>query len=369
MPLPSSLYSRRVARVQSELNRRKLDAMIVFDRFNANYLTGLKSSLSYLLITPRSAVLFVDGRYIESARKNVKHCEVRLFKKIGESLAAWRREFEPRKIGFEGSIPWNSRKQFGDQISGAEFVESGEIILLQRLIKSPEEVKLIGASAKLNDEVYEAALEALYPGQTEMDVRNAIHAEADKRNADGESFECIVATGPAGSMPHYRPGRNELISGDMLLIDMGMLLEGYCSDMTRVVALGEKPKTKMRKAFDAVLEAEEAALAEVGPGVKTADLHKIATEKLKKRGLASYFTHGLGHGVGLEIHEAPTLNSVSKDVLKPGMVITIEPGVYLPGLGGVRIEDLVVVTKNGHRSLSGAEKKFRIVPFQHPIPF
>lgn len=361
-PLASE-FKRRLRALQSSLAKRKLDAFIVYDRFNAFYLTGLKASLSYLLVTPRSATLLVDGRYIESAKRKVPHCEVRLFKKIGDSMEQWRREHTPRRIGLEGSIPYNQWTQFAKFISGVEWIEAGELILKQRLIKSAYEIKLIEASAKLNDQMYELGLSAVTPGRTEWDIRNAIRMASDAAGADGESFDSIIATGSNGSMPHYRPGPHLIKNGDTLLIDMGMLVNGYCSDMTRVVGVGKAPNPKMRKAFDAVLEAEEAALKAAGPGVKCSDLHKIATEKLKKRGLAQYFTHGLGHGVGLEIHEAPTLNSISADVLRPGMIITIEPGVYLPGHGGVRIEDLAVVTRNGVRSLSRSEKRWRIIPF------
>ena len=145
---------------------------------------------------------------------------------------------------------------------------------------------------------------------------------------------------------------------------MGMIAHGYCSDMTRVVALGKPPRARLRKAFDAVLAAEEAALEAVAPGVPCARLHQIATARLARRGFARYFTHGLGHGVGLEVHEGPRLNATSTDVLRPGMVITIEPGVYLPRLGGVRIEDLVVVTRSGARVLSKSRKSFRVLPFE-----
>ncbi len=355
---------RRLRRLQAGLRRRRLDATIVFDRTNVVYLTGFRSSLSYLIVTPREAVLFVDGRYIEAARATVRHCEVELFKKIGETLARWRRRIRPSRVGLEGSIPWSQWREFGSHLPGVELVEAEELILRARLIKSSSEIRSIQASARLNDAVYESTLQALRPGMTELDVRRHLRAEVDRLGVEGQSFDCIIASGPAASRPHYVPSANRLRRGDLFLIDMGMLVDGYCSDMTRVVALGSPPKARLRRAFDAVLEAEEAALREVGPGVKAADLHRLAVEKLRRRGLAGRFTHGLGHGVGLQIHEAPVLNAYSTDVLRAGMVITIEPGVYLPGQGGVRIEDLVLVTSTGHRVLSGATKTFRMVPFE-----
>jgi Xaa-Pro aminopeptidase len=288
---------------------------------------------------------------------------VQLFKIIRDSLTRWRRRHGARRIGFEGSIPWNQWKQFGEFLPEAEWQEAGELILKLRLVKSAEEVERLAASARLNDEIYEAVLAAARPGMTELDLRNVLHRQADESGADGPSFEGIFASGARASMPHYRPTSNPLRRRDLLLLDMGMQLEGYCSDMTRVVALGERPKARLMKAFDAVLEAEEKAMRAVGPGVKCVELHRLATSSLKRRGFARYFTHGLGHGVGLEIHEKPVLNATSSDVLRAGMVVTIEPGVYLPSLGGVRIEDMVVVTRTGCRSLSNAAKKFRILPF------
>lgn len=196
-----------------------------------------------------------------------------------------------------------------------------------------------------------------------MDLRNVIRHEADLRGADGLSFESIVAAGTMSSRPHYEPQARLLETGNLLLIDMGMRLAGYCSDMTRVVGLGRRPQARLVKAYRALLEAQEAALDAVGPGVACAELDRIARDKLKTSKLAKYFTHGLGHGVGLEIHEPPALNGRSKEILRPGMVITIEPGVYLPGVGGIRIEDLVLVTRSGHRVLSHSPKEFRLLPF------
>lgn len=338
--------------------------MIVFDRTNVFYLTGFASSLSYLVVTPTETLLMVDGRYIEAAQAAVRHCEVRLFKKASVSFGAWRRASGAKRIVLEGSIPWSQWQQFAEWMPGVEWIEGGSMILDLRLVKSASEVAAIAASARLNDRVFEAALQAARPGATEIDVRNAIRNAANIGGAERESFDCIVAAGASGSRPHHAPGGTPLESGQLLLIDLGMVVEGYCSDMTRVVALGGKrPPTRLMKAYEAVLDAEEHALAAVGPGVLCRDLHELAVKRLQSRGLAKYFTHSLGHGVGLEIHEAPSLNASSEMLLKPGMVITIEPGVYLPGLGGIRIEDLVVVTRSGHRVLSRTPKAFRTLPF------
>ena len=362
-PLASPDAPRRIARLQRTLASRKLDAFLVFDRTNTFYLTGLRCSYSFLIVTPREAILFVDGRYIEAARATVAHCEVRLLKAAEQSLEAWGRAARPARVAFEGSAPWASVRQWTGWIGG-EWEESDDILRAMRLIKSPAEIRAIEKSARLNDAVLAAVLGQLRPGLTERDVARMIAAEADRAGADRLSFETIVATGATSSRPHYSPAARPLSPGDLLLIDMGMVAAGYCSDMTRVVALGRKPKPRLVRAYEAVLASEQAALAAVAPGIACKDLDAIAREPLRKARLEKYFTHGLGHGVGLEIHEPPTLNPRSRDVLRPGMVITIEPGVYLPGLGGVRIEDLVLVTRNGHKTLSRSPKAFSVLPLE-----
>jgi Xaa-Pro aminopeptidase len=364
MPSSRSEPARRIERLQSRLRRSRLDAMIVFDRHNSFYLTGFSSSVSFLIVTPSEAILLVDGRYIEAARDAVSHCEVRLFKSARDEFSRWHKASRAHRIALEGSIAWNQWKQFSEWMPGVEWIEGSQMILDLRLIKSASEIRKIQASARINDAVFEDALKAVVPGATEIDIRNAIRHAADRRGAQGESFDCIVASGKAGSRPHYVPGVQKLRTGHLLLIDLGMIVDHYCSDMTRVVALGGKrPPARLLKAYEAVLNAEETALAKAEPGVRCRDLHQLAVDQLEKHRLAKYFTHSLGHGVGLEIHEAPSLNSTSETVLKPGMVITIEPGVYLPGVGGVRIEDLVAITRSGHRVLSRTPKLFQTLPF------
>lgn len=359
MAIESSEYPGRIKKLQRALERRRLDAMLVFDRGNTLYLTGFRPSLSLLLVTPRSATFLIDGRYIEAARARVSHCEVRLMTTPSIGLGKWAAEFKPRSVGFEGSTPWSNIHHWQEIMPG-EWQPADELVSSMRLIKSPAEARAIRYSAQVNDEVLARVLDSIEGGETEAEIARRIRHEADALGAERLSFDSIVASGPMSSRPHYQPQERQLARGDLLLIDMGMIVDNYCSDMTRVVAIGKRPRPRLMKAYEALLRAQEKTLKEVAPGVACSDLDRIARTSLKRYRLDRYFTHGLGHGVGLDIHEAPTLNPRSKEVLRAGMVITIEPGVYLPGQGGIRIEDLVLVTRHGYEVLSRTPKEFRI---------
>lgn len=360
MPMETAEFSRRIKRLQETLGRKSLDAMLVFDRGNTYYLTGMRCSLSILFVTPRTATLLVDGRYIESAKSKVTHCEVRLMTPPSLGISKWAAEFKPRTIGFEGSTPWANVRSWQELMPG-DWQPADPLISAMRLIKSPAEARAIRRSACINDEVLAAVLDSIEGGETELEIARRIRHEADRLGAERLSFDSIVGAGAMSSRPHYEPRERPIAPGDLLLIDMGLVVDSYCSDMTRVAAVGKRPKPRLLKAYEALLEAQEAALKAVEPGVPCSDIDRIARESLKKRRLDKYFTHGLGHGVGLDIHEAPTLNPRSKEVLRAGMVITIEPGVYLPGQGGIRIEDLVLVTRGGHEVLSRTPKKLRVL--------
>lgn len=358
--IPPAEYARRIVQLQKSLGRKGLDALLVFDRGNTFYLTGMRCSLSLLLVTPAGATMLLDGRYIEAGRAAVSNCEVRLMTTPLLGLGKWAAEFKPRTMGFEGTTAWTNIRQWQEVIP-ADWRPADELIASMRLVKSPAEARAIRRSARLNDEVLASVLSSIRGDETERDLALRIRHEADFLGAERLSFDSIVACGAMSSRPHYEPQARPLEKGGLLLIDMGLVVEGYCSDMTRTVGIGKNPKPRLMKAYEALLDAQEKALSEVGPGVKCADLDRIARGRLKRKDFDKYFTHGLGHGVGLNIHEAPTLNPRSREVLRPGMVITIEPGVYLPGQGGIRIEDLVLVTRTGYEVLSKTPKEFRVI--------
>jgi Xaa-Pro aminopeptidase len=242
---------------------------------------------------------------------------------------------------------------------GVSLEGAGGIVEELRRVKDEAELAAIAAAAELADDVWRRALEDGLTGRSERDVAAA--AEARMRELGAEpSFPAIVAAGPNGALPHAEPGEREIGHGELVVFDMGAKLEGYCSDGTRTFATGE-PGEAAREVYELVLEAQEAALAAVRAGARGEDVDAVARDRIAAAGHGERFGHGLGHGVGLEVHEEPRVSQRSEDVLAAGEVVTIEPGVYLPGELGVRIEDLVVVAEDGHRNLSGLPKALQIV--------
>jgi Xaa-Pro aminopeptidase len=238
---------------------------------------------------------------------------------------------------------------------GVELVSAHKVVEEQRIIKDPEEVAYIRQAAHIMDRVLARVVRGLQAGMTERDVARQLEAGVSATAAEGMGFETIVAFGSHAAHPHAVPGRRKLRAGQVVKIDCGAMVEGYRSDITRTHFFGE-PDAKFRRVYNAVFRAQAAAVAAVRPGATGAELDAVARSLLAEEGLAEQFGHGLGHGVGLNVHEAPGLGARSEDVMKPGMVVTVEPGVYLEGWGGVRIEDTVLVTKDGCEPLTRAAK-------------
>jgi Xaa-Pro aminopeptidase len=242
---------------------------------------------------------------------------------------------------------------------GAELLPVSGLIENVRMVKDSDEIALIRASVELNSAALEAALRRFKAGMSEADLAAEIDYQSRRRGAEGPAFDTIVAAGERAALPHARPGKTKIGPG-MLLIDMGAFREGYASDMTRMLHVGTAP-LKYRRAYKAVLESQLAAIDAVKPGARSAAIDRAARQTLKRHGLDKQFIHSTGHGLGLEIHEPPRLGNKDKTILRPGMAITIEPGVYLEGWGGIRIEDTVLVTETGCEILTPTPKDLRVL--------
>ncbi len=349
----------RGARLAELVSERELDQLFVSDLINARYLTGFTGTNGACLVGRSELIFFTDFRYTERAKDEVApewerpEAERELIPQIVARMSG--------RVGFEDaklSVRQLARLEAaaGEDV---EFVPAGDLVEQLRVVKEPDELERIAAAAELADGVYEWALEQGLAERTERDVARACEARLRELGAE-PSFPPIVASGPNGALPHAEPGDREIGAGELVVFDMGALLDGYCSDCTRTFATGD-PGEEAREVYELVQRAQAASLAAVRPGAAGKEVDAVAREMIAEAGHGDHFGHGLGHGVGLEVHEGPRLATTSDDELAEGNVVTVEPGVYLPGQLGIRIEDLVVVTSDGYRNLSGLGKGLRVV--------
>jgi Xaa-Pro aminopeptidase len=337
------------------LARRKVDALLVTHLPNVRYLCGFTGSAGVLLASARP-VFFTDGRYAEQSRAEVRGARVSIAK--GNAWAAAAAACKRiKRLGVEADYLTVSQlrglqRELGN---GVKLLPVSGVVEELRTVKDADEIALIRAAVELSSALFRPWMKYLRPGVREAEAAARLEFMARKSGAEGMSFTTIVAGGLRSAMPHGVASRAALPEAGFVVLDYGIVLGGYCSDMTRTVHLGQA-SAKARELYDAVLEAQLSAIGAVAPGVPAGDVDQAARKVLKRAKLARYFTHSTGHGVGLEIHEAPRVGANAKAELKPGMVITIEPGAYLPGEYGVRIEDMVLVTASGYEVLTPVGK-------------
>lgn len=343
---------------QALLQSKNLDAVVVSSLTNIRYYTGFTGSNALLLVTPKGSILYTDPRYTAQASAE-SNCPVEvvsgpLLKPL--SVALKRRRV--KRIGFEDTAI--SYALFRGLEGLGEMVGVGNAVESPRWVKSAVEIETIRKSVALNSSALERAMKRFKVGMRETELAAEIDYQMRKLGAEGTAFETIIASGAHSALPHAKPRPVKIERGGYLLIDMGASYRGYMSDMTRTYGVGEVPRKAVR-IYKAVLEAELAAIDAVRPGKSAEQIHAVAVQVLKGHGLDSYFIHSTGHGLGLEIHEAPRLGKNDKTELQAGMTITIEPGVYIEGFGGVRIEDTVLVTETGVEVLTSTPKGWTIV--------
>lgn len=352
-------YRSRQKSLLRELEEHKLDAFLITHLPNVSYLCGFTGS-SGVLVTARGRwAFFTDGRYATQAGVEVEGVPVKVVR--GNPLAgaaAWLKRTGARRLSVEAEhLTLAQRGSLSGLLPSRMRLRPGSgLVERLRAVKDSEEIRRIRAAVGLASSLFEPLLKRIQPGKRELEVAAELEYAARKAGAAGMSFETIVASGTRSALPHGVASTQPIANKGFLVLDFGVILAGYCSDMTRTLHLGH-PGTWARRAYQAVLEAQQAAVATVGPGVATGEVDRAARKVLVRAGLARYFTHSTGHGVGLEIHEAPRLAKGQREPLQPGMVVTIEPGVYLPGKGGVRIEDMVLVTGKGCEVLTPTPKE------------
>jgi Xaa-Pro aminopeptidase len=350
----------RLGQLASELEQHGLDAFFITHLPNIRYLCGFTGSAGVLVATTREAVFFTDGRYTQQSAAEVRGAKITI--RTGKSGMAsainWLvARASLRRIGIEPSRMTVIERDFVARSlgRGRKVVNAPLIIEKMRMIKSPEEIAKIRAACELGVQLYGGLVQGIRPGLPETEPAAQFEFSARKAGVEQMAFPTIIASGNRSALPHARASEAPIPSRGFVVCDFGVILSGYCSDMTRTLHVG-RPSAEARRVYEAVLRAQQAGLETVKPGNSVGEVDSAARKLLRKIGLGRFFTHSTGHGLGLEIHEAPRLAAGQEELLRPGMVVTVEPGVYLPGRWGVRIEDTVVVTETGCEILTKCSK-------------
>ena len=361
VPVEPNFQDRR-ARAVERTQAARLPALVVSHLPNIRYLSGFTGSNALLLLSGRDSLLYTDPRY-ELQAQDECDCKVQVVRgKFFPALIQTLRRRRIRAAGVEADrLSYHDYRELAGQSDGAiKLTPITGIVEGLRAVKSPAEIEAIRASVQLNSKVYSRVLRLVKPDITELELAAEIEYHMKRLGASGPAFETIVAAGPRSALPHARPTSQPVGTDRLLLIDMGASLNGYASDMTRVVHLG-KPGRAARRIYDAVREAQEAALAVVRTGVRAEVVDGAARQALRRWKLDHTFQHSTGHGLGLEIHEEPRIGKKVTKQLQTGMVITVEPGAYIEGYGGVRIEDTVLVTEKGCETLTPTPKELLVL--------
>lgn len=341
-----------------------LGAALITSEVNRRYYTGFRSSAGTLVVTRKKAYYIVDSRYYEAACAAIGDCEIILQDKLNEQIHKLLKQHRVKRLGIESrSVTVSALQGYAEAFAGIE-IDTGdalsEQIILQRAVKSEEELIPMREAQRIADAAFLYILNVVESGRTEQEIAVELELYCRKNGADGMSFSTIVASGPNSSRPHAQPGQRRITSGDFVTMDFGCLVDGYCSDMTRTVAVGAV-SPRQRECYETVLAAHLAAMAAIHDGAAGKDIDKTARDIIDVSEFKGYFGHGLGHGLGMEVHERPLCSAASRDILCAGMVNSVEPGIYIPGEFGVRIEDCVIVTKTGCESLAASPKELIVL--------
>lgn len=345
-----------IKNVYSTLKNKKLDGLFVSFTPNISYLTAIRSRDSFLLLSSKKNIYFTDSRYIAEAKKYLKHCEIRkiegaIFRAIFESCSA----LKLKRVGFEEKhLSFIGHEKLSKEFKGSiDLVPTKGIIEDLRMIKSADEIKKIKKATEITILAFNYLRDLIVPGKTELEIAGELERFIRLKGANSSAFDIIVASGPNSSFPHHLSSQRKIKNHEPVLIDLGVDYLGYKSDLTRVFFLG-KISTLIKEVYAIVKEAQAKAIKRIKAGVAAKTIDSQARNFIAEKGFAQAFSHSLGHGVGLDIHEAPGISPKSEDILKQGMVFTVEPGIYLPGKFGIRIEDMVVVTRKGTDLISGS---------------
>lgn len=351
----------KLAKLRAEIDTAGIQAFMITRPENRRYISGFTGSAGTLVVTQTSAYLLTDFRYIEQAQAQAPAFQVvRIGEPGQDALHDLLVADGINSLGFEQDYVTYAEYERLKQRLTTELVPQSGIVEKLRQVKTEGEIAHMQRATQIAEAAFEQILPEIKVGRTELEIALDLEIAMRRLGAEGLAFSIIAASGPRSSLPHGRATERVLQAGDFLTLDFGAISGGYCSDMTRTVVLGQ-PSEKQLEIYNIVLQAQLQAQAAVRPGLQGKEVDQVARDIIAAAGYGDFFGHGLGHGVGLQVHEGPRAGKTSEDILQPGMVVTIEPGIYIPDFGGVRIEDMVLVTETGHQNFNSSSKELIII--------
>tara|TARA_B100001123_G_scaffold424579_1_gene536289 strand:+ start:15706 stop:16785 length:1080 start_codon:yes stop_codon:yes gene_type:complete len=351
----------RITQLREKISSAGLDGLIISNPDNRRYISGFTGSAGYLLITLDETILATDFRYIEQSTQQAPNFEIYRISGAVNWISDLLNRVSISKLGFEAAdLSVNLHASMLDEIvkvkpQHPDFIPTTDLIEPLRMVKDSEEIALVSKAVDLADDAFLEVSKKIQIGHSELSIAWEIEKTMKEMGADSISFDTIVASGPNGAKPHHRPSERKIQSGEPIVIDMGAKFQGYCSDMTRTICIGE-PEPKLKEIYDIVLGAQLTAIATVNSEMTSGDADKISRDIINEAGYGDLFGHSLGHGIGLEVHENPRVGPGGNDNLVNGTIFTIEPGIYITGWGGVRIEDTVIMENGSVRTLNKSHK-------------
>ncbi len=352
----------KIVNIRKAIIKNNLGGMLFTNLSNIRYLVGYSGSSGMLWITPKQTIFLTDFRYKEQSAKEVKNARtVIVATGLINDLAKLPEFIKARKIGFEEqAMTYFQYRRLQKEARGKKLVPVSGMAEKLRQVKTAEEIFKITRASQIADQAFSRIVKFIKPGISEKLIAAELDHTLKILGSSNPSFDSIVGSGPNGALPHAQPTDRKIRKGDFIVLDFGAIYQGYHSDMTRTICIG-KPSAKHLEVYNKVLEAQALGLKSVRAGIKGKEVDQIVRRVITDAGYGKYYGHGLGHGVGLEVHEGPNMGMKTENILPNNSIVTVEPGIYLPGWGGVRIEDLVVVTKNSCRALSKSTKKLIII--------
>jgi len=347
----------KLNKLREKLQKHSLDAILITSPINRRYITGFTGTAGAAVVSQNDARFITDFRYIEQASKQIADFTVVEHKKsIHQEMNEQLKQMNVKRVGFEKDhVTFSAYEQYNDTLE-AELVPVSGILEELRLIKSESELAILKQAAKIADDAFEHIQSYIKPGVKEIDISNELEFFMRRQGATSSSFDIIVASGYRAALPHGVASDKKIQSGELVTMDYGALLNGYCSDTTRTVAVGAI-NDELKTIYHRVLEAQKRGVDGIKPGMTGKEADALTRDYIEEKGFGDYFGHSTGHGLGMEVHEGPALSFRSDKKLKPGMVVTVEPGIYIPNVGGCRIEDDIVITESGNDRLTHADKE------------